>query len=84
MPWPLLTIDLDGRNAFGHTGSADTTTKSFEQSQTESTPTSTTAHGVGSTNHGPHNSNLMNKLDPRVDSDRGKFILSVDRLVQHF
>ncbi|KUL91485.1 hypothetical protein ZTR_01476 [Talaromyces verruculosus] len=60
----------DGRNAFGPASTADTTTKSFEQSQNESTATSTTAHGAGSTNHGPHNSNLMNKLDPRVDSDR--------------
>ena len=25
-----------------------------------------------STNHGPHDSNVMNKVDPRVDSDRGK------------
>jgi hypothetical protein len=24
-----------------------------------------------SSNHGPHTSNLANKLDPRVDSDRG-------------
>lgn len=70
----MLTEISDGRNAFGPAGTADTTTKSFEQSQNESTATSTTAHGASSTNHGPHNSNLMNKLDPRVDSDRGKFI----------
>lgn len=25
----------------------------------------------GSTNYGPHDSNLANKMDPRVDSDRG-------------
>ncbi len=25
-----------------------------------------------STNHGPHDSNLANKLDPRADSDKGK------------
>jgi hypothetical protein len=67
---PRVDSDRDGRNAFGPAGTADTTTKSFEQSQNESTATSTTAHGAGSTNHGPHNSNLMNKLDPRVDSDR--------------
>jgi hypothetical protein len=24
-----------------------------------------------STNHGPHESNILNKLDPRVDSDKG-------------
>jgi hypothetical protein len=29
-----------------------------------------TGYGSGSTNHGPHDSNLANKLDPRVDSDR--------------
>lgn len=26
-----------------------------------------------SSNHGPHSSNLANKLDPRVDSDRGMY-----------
>jgi hypothetical protein len=75
---PLTSKCSDGRNAFGPAGTADTTTKSFEQSQNESTATSTTAHGAGSTNHGPHNSNLMNKLDPRVDSDRGKFIQPIE------
>lgn len=67
---PRVDSDRDGRNAFGPASTADTTTKSFEQSQNESTATSTTAHSAGSTNHGPHNSSLMNKLDPRVDSDR--------------
>lgn len=28
-----------------------------------------------STNAGPHDSNVANKADPRVDSDRGKLIL---------
>jgi len=32
--------------------------------------TGTTGYGSGSTNTGPHDSNLANKLDPRVDSDR--------------
>lgn len=27
-----------------------------------------------SSNHGPHSSNLANKLDPRVDSDRGMYL----------
>jgi hypothetical protein len=32
-----------------------------------------------SSNHGPHSSNLVNKLDPRVDSDRGmSFLLQLD------
>lgn len=30
---------------------------------------STDAYGNQSSNHGPHSSNLLNKLDPRVDSD---------------
>lgn len=29
-----------------------------------------------SSNHGPHNSNIVNKLDPRVDSDRGMLSFS--------
>lgn len=71
---------LDGNNGFG---TEATTTKSFEQSQTQGTATSGTAttnsaHGLGSTNHGPHKSNMMNKLDPRVDSDRGKFADLID------
>lgn len=28
-----------------------------------------------SSNAGPHDSNVANKLDPRVDSDRGKLLL---------
>jgi hypothetical protein len=32
---------------------------------------------TSSTNHGPHSSNLANKLDPRVDSDRGKCLIHV-------
>jgi hypothetical protein len=27
----------------------------------------------GTTNHGPHDSKAANKVDPRVDSDRGMF-----------
>lgn len=27
-----------------------------------------------SANHGPHNSNVANKLDPRIDSDRGTIL----------
>lgn len=34
------------------------------------------SHGTGSTNAGPHSSNLGNKVDPRVDSDLGKFTSS--------
>ena len=40
--------------------------------------TSTTGHhgvgmGAGTTTAGPHDSNLANKMDPRVDSDRCMF-----------
>lgn len=31
-----------------------------------------------SANHGPHDSNLANKLDPRVDSDRGMSLSEVE------
>lgn len=34
-----------------------------------------------SSNHGPHNSNLANKLDPRVDSDRGRAPVTSRRLI---
>jgi hypothetical protein len=32
----------------------------------------TGAYGSSAANNGPHNSKMMNKIDPRVDSDRGK------------
>jgi hypothetical protein len=35
-------------------------------------------NSASSTNHGPHSSNLANKLDPRVDSDRGKSLVSLE------
>jgi hypothetical protein len=35
-----------------------------------------------STNAGPHDSNLANKADPRVDSDRGEFITSMSHTTQ--
>jgi hypothetical protein len=35
-----------------------------------------TKESTQSSNHGPHSSNLANKLDPRVDSDRGMSFLS--------
>jgi hypothetical protein len=36
-------------------------------------------YGTGSTNAGPHNSNMANKMDPRVDSDLGKNTSPFDR-----
>jgi hypothetical protein len=35
-------------------------------------PTGTTTGAYGSTNSGPHSSNLSNKVDPRVDSDNDR------------
>ena len=44
----------------------------------ETTDTAHTGHpthiGTGSTNAGPHASNVANKADPRVDSDLGECI----------
>jgi len=34
-------------------------------------PESTHQESTQSTNRGPHDSNILNKLDPRVDSDAG-------------
>lgn len=49
-----------------------------------------TGHGTTGTHHtaGPHSSDLANKADPRVDSDRGKlystrlFIIPFDLIVE--
>jgi hypothetical protein len=35
--------------------------------------TGTSGYGTGTTTTGPHGSNLANKADPRVDSDRGQY-----------
>ena len=40
----------------------------------------TTTPGLGSSNYGPHNTNLGNKIDPTVDSDLG---MSFDHLLPH-
>lgn len=53
--------DMDGRND-------PTSTYGSSHPQSGGAYTGTTA--TGSTNAGPHSSNLANKLDPRVDSDR--------------
>ncbi|KAL4808048.1 hypothetical protein BDV18DRAFT_134166 [Aspergillus unguis] len=52
--------------AHGHHGRDSTSTKTFEDAHFNSNPSAT--HST-STNAGPHSSNLMNKADPRVDSD---------------
>ena len=43
------------------------------------TGTGTTGYGSTGTHHtaGPHSSDLANKADPRVDSDRGKRSMSL-------
>lgn len=59
---PRIDSDLDGsRNLGAASGAAG-----------NSAYTGTSAHTAGhntSSNHGPHNSNLANKADPRIDSD---------------
>jgi len=47
---------LGGNNTYGNQGALGSTTGAYG--------------AQGSTNHGPHSSNLANALDPRVDSDR--------------
>ncbi|KAK4949857.1 hypothetical protein LTR10_011699 [Elasticomyces elasticus] len=66
---PRVDSDLDHRgNPTSHVGGQGTshTTTGYG---TGAGTTGTTSTGT-STNAGPHNSNLLNKLDPRVDSDR--------------
>ncbi|CAG8036511.1 unnamed protein product [Penicillium olsonii] len=63
-----------------HSSGPDTTTRTFEEAhETGAAGTKAPGHGAGSsynqgrTSHstaGPHDSNLANKADPRVDSDR--------------
>ncbi|TAQ89208.1 hypothetical protein B7494_g2504 [Chlorociboria aeruginascens] len=77
---PTVDSDLDGsRNAGVHTGrhtggglagTTGTTGPAYNTGGglTGTTGTTGTA-SYGSTNAGPHSSNLANKLDPRIDSD---------------
>jgi len=78
---PRVDSDLDGsRNAGAHgagytghtTGTGVTGTGAYSGTHagnTTGTHTGTTGGISHSTNAGPHNSNLLNKADPRVDSD---------------
>ncbi|RPA83514.1 hypothetical protein BJ508DRAFT_66928 [Ascobolus immersus RN42] len=63
---PRVDSDRDGR-AGGLGGSHNTHTAGGFGSQHQ--PGATSTYGT-STNAGPHDSNMANKLDPRVDSDR--------------
>jgi hypothetical protein len=65
---PRIDSDRSGHSAYNTTSTGPTSTG----------PTSTLASGTGhnaynsgrSSNYGPHNSNMANAFDPRVDSDR--------------
>lgn len=59
---------LDGRaqHTYGTSGATGTTGLNTGNTYTQN------EYGAGSTNAGPHNSNVANKMDPRVDSDLGK------------
>lgn len=60
---PRVDSDLDGK---GNRHGANTTGGVFGASGSHATAGSGTAQNTA----GPHNSDLLNKLDPRVDSDR--------------
>jgi len=63
---PRIDSDLDNRGTTGTYGS------NTAHSTTHPTTSGAfgSSHTAGSTNHGPHSSNVTNKADPRVDSDR--------------
>ncbi|KAI0472758.1 hypothetical protein GGR56DRAFT_697423 [Xylariaceae sp. FL0804] len=78
---PRVDSDRDGREApghsgvpttghtTGHTGAAGVPTPGHTAGHTTAHPSGhTTAHTAGT--EGPHGSNMMNKADPRIDSDR--------------
>lgn len=62
---------LTGNNHSTHTGTGigGTTHSGTHMGNTHGTHTGTTGGLSSSTNAGPHDSNMMNKVDPRVDSD---------------
>jgi hypothetical protein len=66
---PRVDSDMDGsRNAGAANYGPGATSGSGLTGSHQST--GTTGSGYGSTTAGPHDSNLLNKADPRVDSDR--------------
>jgi hypothetical protein len=75
-------VGATGLNAASHTGSAGLNTGSHTGSHSGSTgygsaepltgANSNVNESSRSSNHGPHDSNIANKADPRVDSDRSK------------
>lgn len=82
---PRVDSDLDGGRTVGHGqqgGYGSTTAGGYGSNQAYGTTGGQPgAYGTqGSTNAGPHNSNLANKLDPRVDSDRDSKSLAPDMM----
>lgn len=63
---PRVDSDLDNRGTTGGYGSSGAGA-GYGSSNTYG---SSDNYGSGSSNYGPHGSNVANKLDPRVDSDR--------------
>lgn len=59
----MLTL-TDGRAVHGNTGYSATGMNTGSNAMGNYST-------IGSTNAGPHNSNIANKMDPRVDSDLG-------------
>ncbi|RAO66562.1 uncharacterized protein BHQ10_002574 [Talaromyces amestolkiae] len=77
---PRVDSDRDHRAAYSAAGTGNTTAGTGISSGTGTgTGTGTGAYGAGTggytgtTTAGPHDSNLANKADPRVDSDRGQY-----------
>lgn len=67
---PRVDSDLDGsRNMGATTGTSGTYSGTHAGNSHGLTGTGTTGGMSNSSNAGPHDSNLANKLDPRVDSD---------------
>lgn len=68
---PRVDSDRDGRSGLGNTTTGTTGTGYGSGTTGTGYGSGTTGTGLGSnTTAGPHSSNLENKLDPRVDSDR--------------
>lgn len=69
----IADVFSDGRSAGHGVGGAGNTGYSSGTGIGTGTGTNTGYGSTGtSTTSGPHSSNLANKADPRVDSDRGK------------
>ncbi|TLD19281.1 hypothetical protein PspLS_09926 [Pyricularia sp. CBS 133598] len=64
---PRVDSDLDNRGVNG--AAYNGTTGNNYNSRGGMLDGTTGTQGLGSTNQGPHNSNMLNKADPRVDSD---------------